>query len=267
MNSSWMTTVRIALQFMKRDFFIHARRIHVWLINYGILKPILYSLYVAYIQARVFFGAAGDPVRGTTIFAGEMLFVIFPLTYHLMIPLLYDLEGERFIDYQIMMLKPQLVIIQKIFFSSFFTFVMTLPFFPISKLLLGENLATENTQWIILCLFLYLCSLVASAYHMLAACALKNSYATRMLWARINLPLIFLGGMSIPLYIMKQYSPLLGFISYANPVVYMSEGIRQALLGSDLYLPLSLCVTALLAFTLIFTFFACYCFKKRVDHI
>jgi ABC-type multidrug transport system permease subunit len=267
MNSSWIITIRIALQFMRRDFFIHARRIHVWLINYSLLKPILYSLYIAYIQARVFFGAAGDPIRGTTIFAGEMLFVIFPLTYHLMIPLLYDLEGERFIDYQIIMLKPQWVIIQRIFFSSLFTFAMAVPFFPISKLILGANLATENTQWVTLCLFLYLCCLAASAYHMLAACALKNSQGTRMLWARINIPLIFLGGMSVPLYIVKLYSPLLGAISYANPVIYMSEGLRQALLGADHYLPILLCVGALGAFTLLFTLSACYYFKKRVDHI
>lgn len=267
MTNSWRTTLSTALQFMKRDFFVHTRRIRTWLINYAILKPILYSLYIAYVQARVFFGAAGDPVRGTTIFAGEMLFVIFPLSYQLIIPLLYDFEGDRFINYQIIMLKPQWVIIQKIMFSSLFTFAMALPFFPISKLLMGSNIATENTQWVSLCLFLYVCSLAASAYHMLAACTLKNGQATRMLWARISLPLIFLGGMSVPLYVIKLYSPLLTFISYANPIIYISEGLRKALLGSDLFLDLSVCTLVLLAYTAIFTWFACYYFKKRTDHL
>lgn len=267
MNSSWIISARIAWQFTKRDFFIYTRRIHTWLINYAILKPILYSLYIAYVQARVFFGASGDPIRGTTIFAGEMLFVIFPLTYQLIIPLLYDFEGERFIDYQIIMLKPQWIIIQKILFTSLFTFAMALPFFPISKLLLGTNIATDNTQWLSLCLFLYICCLATSAYHMLAACALKNAQSTRMLWARISLPLIFLGGMSVPLYIIKLYSPFLTVMSYANPIIYISEGLRRALLGSDLYLDISLCTGVLMVYTILFTVLSCYFFKKRTDHL
>jgi ABC-2 type transport system permease protein len=267
MKYSILTPLRIAGQCMKRDFYVQTRRLSTWLVNYGIIKPILYSVYVAYVQARVFFGPQGDPMRGTSIFAGEMLFVIFPLTYQLMISLLYDLESERYIDYQMTFLSAPFILAQRILFSSLFTFIMTIPFYPFAKLLLGHNIATEHTQWMALFGFLYICSLTMSAYHMLAACALKDSQQTRTLWARINLPLIFLGGLSVPLYIMRNYSPLLGTISYLNPVIYMSEGLRQAILGGEQYLPLWICSGALLGYTIIFTVLSWYIFKKRVDHI
>lgn len=267
MNYSWTHSIHIAWQFTKRDFFVYTRRIRTWLINYVLIKPILYSLYIAYVQARVFFGAAGDPVRGTTLFAGEMIFVIFPLTYQLIIPLLYDFHAERFIDYQIIMLNPRWILVQRMVFTATFTFFMALPFFPIAKLLLGTNIATDNTNWASLCLFLYVCCLAASAYHMFAACALKTPQSTRMLWARISLPLIFLGGMSVPLYVIKMYSPWLTMISYANPIIYISEGLRKALLGSDLYLDISLCTVALIGYIILFTWLSCYYFKKRTDHL
>jgi ABC-2 type transport system permease protein len=267
MNYSFLIPLRIAAQCMKRDFYVQTRRLSTWLVNYGIIKPILYSVYVAYVQSRVFFGAQGDPMRGTSMFAGEMLFVIFPLTYQLMISLLYDLEAERYIDYQMTFLSAPFILTQRIIFSSLFTFMMTIPFYPFAKLLLGSNIATDNTRWLALFGFLYICSLAISAYHMLAACTLKTSQQTRTLWARVNLPLIFLGGLSVPLYIMRNHSPLLGKISYLNPVIYMSEGLRQAILGGPQYLPLWLCTTALLAYTLIFTALSWYIFKRRVDHI
>lgn len=267
MNKSYILSLRISWACMQRDWYVQTRRLHTWLINYAILKPVLYAFYVAYVQTRVFFGANGDPLRGTSLFAGEMLFVIFPLTYQLIVPLLYDLEGDRYIDYQLTFLNAKCILTQRIFFSSFFTFLMLIPFYPLAKLLLGSNIATDNTQWLILFPFLYICSLTISAYHMAAICILNNSAQTRTLWARINLPIIFLGGLSTPLFIIKRYSSALGTISYLNPAIYISEGLRAILLGNKDYLPINICFLMLTLFFFIFTLTSLCFFKKRIDSI
>lgn len=163
-------------------------------------------------------------------------------------------------------LKPQLIIIEQILFSSFFTFFIMIPFFPLARIFASSYIDLSNVSWPSLYLTLYCGSLCVSAYHKLAA-VLLTVEKIGMFWTRINHVLLVLGGFWIPLYTMRAFSPTLGFVLRFNPVVYLTEGLRQSIVGGNDFLPLSQSITALLILTVIFTILACYFFKKRVDHL
>ena len=133
----------------------------------------MFSFSLSYLQANIIFRT--QQTTSTTIFlVGNALLVILVVSFVLSISLLFDFEQNRFIDYQLSILHPKLIIIERIIFSSLFTFVLMLPFFPVSKLLLQDGVAMSNASWPQTFLMLYAGALFCSSYHLLAVCVMKN---------------------------------------------------------------------------------------------
>lgn len=258
-------TLRIFLQFLYRDFFIYGKRLTNDLFNYAILSPIVLSISFVYVQANIYFGQ-DDGHIGTIIFAGNILIPLMVMAYKITFELLFDLEKNRFIDYQITLLNPRLVIIERIVFASLISFIVIIPFFPVSKLILGDYFFTQNVSWPKLLLVLLAACFCTVSYHQFFASFLRT-YQIGMFWVRINHVLMTLAGAFIPIYTIAQYSPLLGHVAKLNPLLYATEGVRQALLGTASFLPIWYCILMMSASTVIFTFLTFYAFKRRVDHI
>ncbi len=256
----------VFLQFFKRDLYIHSKKIKDYIFNYALIYPLTYAFSFAYLQTNTYFGS-GNETLGTILFSGNILLVIMLTTYKFTYDLLFDLEQNRYVDYQITVLNPRLVILKRILVASLLTFIMTAPFFPVAKIVLRNYLDTSNTSWLQLMLILYLGSLCCSAYHQCAILLLKKSNQITSLWARFNHILIMLGGFWAPLHTMNEYSSLLGTIMRFNPLLYVSEGLRQAIVGGNQFLSIAQCASMLILFSLGFTVLCWYIFKKRVDHI
>lgn len=261
-----MRTFTIFLRFFWRDLYAYCRKSETYVINYGLLYPFTHAYIMGYVLPSVYFGTENS-LAATTMFAGTLVINLLVLCNIINITLLFDLENERYIDYQITILSPRLIIVQRILFTSLFTFTILAPFFPLSKLILGSWFVTTNTSWPKLMLITYIGALCCSAYTQWYACIVPSSRSLRSYWMRINFALISFAGFFIPWYVMKQFSPLLGYLLLLNPLLYITEGLRQAILGSDVYLPLWISASMLLFWTILFTLFAWYAFKKRVDHI
>lgn len=257
-------SLRVFLAFLWRDMYVNARNISGYAINYILIYPIVFSVETAYLQANTYFDTS-SPQICTTMFTGYILLIIMIFTYQRNIELLFDLENKRFIDYQITVLHPFLVLLERIIFTALFTFVISLPFYPVAKLILPSYIDTSNTSWPKVLLFLLLGSLCASAYHLLAACIVKKSSNIDSIWARANIVLIDFGGLWIPWIAMNHYSQTLGYLVYLNPLIYLSEGMKGAILGGGQFLDFGICVTMLILFSVLFTGTCWLIFKRRVD--
>jgi len=265
-TATFHQTFNVFLQFLYRDALIHWKRIDTYVINNCLIWPVLQAICFAYLQPNVYF-TENQIAMGVLIYTGELLIIMMVLSYTMNIALLFDIETTRFIDYQVTMLNPRLVLLEQILFTSLFVFVLLLPFFPITIFLLGPYFDSSHISWPALLLMLYLGSLCCSAYHMFVACTLKSSRQITRLWARYNLPLLLFGGLNIPWFTIKQYSPILGNVIGLNPLIYITDGLRQAVIGGPQFASLGTCVIALLLFSTAFTCGAWHFFKKRVDHI
>ncbi len=260
-----MQTIHVFLQFLWRDVYVNIKKLKPKFINYTLVFPAIFGIGFAYLQGNIFFGP-GNERLSTILFAGTCLSPIIILAFELTFELLFDLESNRAIDYQITILNPRLILLERILFASFFVFLVSIPYFPMAKLMFGATIDTSNTSWPSLFVILYLGALCCSAYHQLAACILKQNQIT-MFWVRINHILIMFGGLWVPLQAMHTYSPVLGYLARLNPIIYLSEGIKQAVVGGKEFLPLAHCAIALFVFSIIFIVLSWHFFKKRVDHI
>ena len=263
-STSLLQTTRIFFQFLYRDFYVHTQQLSTHMVNYSLIYPALYIFCFAYLQTQIYF--QGQTQIGAIVFSGTCLVPLLVMTFHLTFELLFDLEKNHHTDFQITVLDPRLMLIEQILFSSLFTFFIMVPFFPLARIFASSCIDLSNIHWPSLFLILYLGSLCFSAYHKLAATILTVKKIS-MFWTRVNYILLILGGFWIPLHTIREFSPTLGLLLRLNPIVYLTEGLRQSIVGGSKFLPLAQCASALFVLSIIFTLLSFYFFKKRVDHI
>lgn len=250
---------------MYRDFLVYGSKIGEDIINYAILFPLSFGISFVYLQANIFF-THNDERFGTMLFAGNVLIPMMVMAYKITFDLVFDMEKNRFINYQICILSPRLVIIQKILFAGLYTFFVTMLFFPASKLILDGSFYTDQASWVKVALIVLFGSLSTAAYHQFFA-ALITMDQIGMFWVRVNYVIMVLGGAFVPIKSIEDYSPLLGKLILINPLLYVTEGVRGALLNSDEFLSFTTCLIMLIVTTVIALFATWYVFKRRVDHI
>ncbi len=253
----------IFLQFMHRDFYVRKKRLFDNILNYAIIYPLIWGVEIAYLQTNIYFGGANIE-RNTIFFAGSIIFLMIIFSYNQNIDLLFDFENKRFIDYQISIFNPFLVMFERIAFSGLYTFFMLLPYYPITFLLFRSNIDFSHIVWFKALTILFLGSFCISAYFVLAASLLESSNL-RSLWARVNRPMMLLGGAWVPWYVVHQYSPIFSYFLYLNPCIYISEGVKGAITGNPLFLPFWLCFSMLIVFAICLTMGAWWAFKRRTD--
>lgn len=258
-------TALIFLQFMRHDFYGYSKKLPTLMTNFCVIYPLTFAFAFGYLMPNVLFGP--DPVKATVLLAGHTVINILVLAYSINMMLLFDFDGDRYIDYQVTLLNPRLVLLQRMLFAALFSGLATLPFFPIVKLVLGNNLATANTSWPLVFTMIMVGALLCSSYTILLACAISNPRNLTRFWLRVNFILITLGGLFAPWCVMKQFSPYLAYLVLLNPLIYITEGIRYSLTLNTQFLPTSVCIPVILSYALVFMTLAWYFFKKRMDHI
>jgi ABC-2 type transport system permease protein len=260
------SSFHIFLQFLRKDFYSYRYRIGSYIFNYSILYASLYAFSFGYLQPSLYF-RENSTFMGTVLFIGSIFIAMLVQNYKLTINLLYDLEQDRYIDYQISLLSPRFVLIERILFAGTFSFLILAAYFPIAKLLLRDYFITTHMSWPFFLLILYLGCLLCASYNIFLSCFLKNSSSISHVWRLVNSTIFLLGGTWLPWKTINQYSQLLGSLTLLNPFLYITEGLRQAALNSPEFVSLPVCIAMLLLGIAGFTLSSFYFFKKKVDHI
>ena len=84
---------------------------------------------------------------------------------------------------------------------------------------------------------------------------------------RFVYPLWFLGGFQYSWQVLYDFSPLFAYVSLLNPVLYVMEGTRAAILGQEGSLNFWLCILMLIFFTLLCGWHALKQLKRQLDYI
>jgi len=262
----FMHRLRVFGYFLMRDAYVFRTSWKRVFFNFGTIIPITMTIAFGYFLPNSNM-VNPTPIETTTFFVGCILWSMFPLAFLLNLDLLFDLEQDRFIDYQLITLDPPLILLEKIVFSALVTFFNVALFYPISLLLLGNYFYAQNIAWLPLMFVLFLGSIFCAAFNVFMLCFIEGSQKIGNFWMRINNPMITLGGLFIPWYVMAKYSSLLGKISLLNPLLYLTEGIRATIIGGENFFSLSVVTLALLFFSVLCYVLCCYYFKKKVDYV
>ncbi|KIX85521.1 hypothetical protein J120_00930 [candidate division TM6 bacterium JCVI TM6SC1] len=265
MNSiSFISSISQFMALVHRDIHMLKNRIWTYVINYGMIYPIVYTFCFAYLQTRIYFGPENITLR-STLFIGNILLVMLILIYKLTVETLLDLESHKFVAYLANSSSCATVIVERIIFISIFSFLVLVPFYPFAKLLLGTQFDTTHAWWPGTFLVLLCSCWFCTSYCMCAMVYMPTTKALTNFWTRVNQPLFTFGGFWIPLATLSSYSPVLGYLSYANPFIYITEGLRRSLLANPNFLNLYICCSFLSLAGIILTILAIYLFKKRLD--
>lgn len=190
------------------------------------------------------------------------IFEIFPRA----MVLVADITGSRIISYDITLPIPSWLAVMRIGFSdairSFALSIFTLPF-GLPFVWNQFNPSTFSPIWF--GIFLVTNALFFSFFSMLLASSVKNINYLESMWMRIIFPLMTLGTFQFTWETLFEISPAWGYLALLNPFVYPMEGVRATVLGQAGSLPIWLCLSATLGFTLIFGFLGVRRIIKRLD--
>lgn len=249
-----------------RDLYVFKKRIKNYGINYLIIIPTLSIITFGYIQPGIYFGPDHGKAS-VNLLIGMFVMNMLALTFTLLVPFLYDCESDRFIDYQLLLLPPRFVLFELLLFPVILINLISLPFFPLARLVLPSYFAHLQPSWIGLLMLIFCASLFCVSYLMMGLCMLKKTTSIRHFWLRFNWPLVVLGGFWIPWHILKKYSSIMATLTLFDPFTYVTEGIRDCLIGGNTFIPFGICIMALLCFFCIFSLVTTYFFKRKLDHI
>lgn len=264
-----MRSFKIFLQFLRRDAYIVLRRIKNYIINYVFVYPALYTIAFGFLLPLTSMG--GDKIElATRMFVGSAILFLQIIVFVVNVEFIRDLENDKFINYQLSILPSRLVILERLVFTTLFCFVLVLPYFPLAKLLIHtfadvDVFDTQHARIGATMLCLFLGSALCAALNILAVCFLSSSRQLPKFWVRVFSPLVVLGGHMVPWIVMKKFSPVLGYAVLLNPMLYITEGLRQAIIGGPIFFSLALCVSVLSGVITLFSVMAIHFFKKKVD--
>jgi len=263
---TYQSSFRVMIQFMHRDLKVYGKKFKDQFINTLFLYPIFFAIS-GLVQANIFFRGDAVMFGATNFFACSPTLPLLVITYHLVFELFYDLEGNRFINYQVMMLDPHLVLLEKLIMTTLISFLSIVPFYPMAYFLVSKSYVDISlSQWIGAYLVLFSASFCLCAYNLCASVVLRKD-TLNIFWNRINHCLVVFGGFWIPSSLLIEYWAPLKYLLYLNPLHFLSEGLRNAIIGKNHFMPYQESILGLFLLGIVFTLYALHRFKKRIDHV
>lgn len=264
MNISFSFYARVVWNLLRADF-IHFRSeflnkcldLLIWV---GITVLATGYLMSAYFKA--------DSQMGAFFLAGCVASVGLFDTYPRVFTLVNDFESEQTIFYYLNLPIPSwMVILKTMIFYTVNSCLLALPILPFGKLMLWNEFSFGTVSWVKLVSIYILTNMFYATVAFLAASFIPNVGKMERLWMRCIFPLWFLGGFNNSWETVNNLSRELGIITLCNPMTYIMEGTREAVLGTTGPLSFGLCIAVIAGCVLLGGFCAIIRLKKRLDFV
>jgi len=241
---------------LKKTFFDQMINLSIW---------VLCTLVVMGYLTKAQFNIA-DPNFGVfnlaACVASAGLFEVYPRSF----AFIADQEGPQVMSfYTTLPIPTPLVFITKIAYWLINTLLRGVILLPLGKLVLWNSFSLSQVHWFQLILIFVLGNLFYSAFTLFVASIVPSMALMENVWIRWIFPLWFLGGFQFSWYSLYDLAPTLAYINLLNPVVYVMEGTRVALMGQEGSLPFWLCVLMLVLASVIAAYIGIKRLMKRLD--
>ena len=137
--------------------------------------------------------------------------------------------------------------------------------FPIGKLLVFKGIDLSTISYPRLIAIFLTSQLFFGFFALWLASILKNLSGLNSLWLRYIAPMWMFGGYTFSWESAYQMNPTLGYFLLINPMIYVMEGMRAAVIGQEGYLPFWSCFIVLWGVILACASHAIYRLKRRLD--
>ena len=241
-----------------RDIFVTGRELPSFL-----AQVVLQPLFLLFVFGRVLadLGYTRSGYVGV-LFPGIVAFTAFLTALQTTaLPLVIDFSFTKEIEDRLLApLSTSLVAVEKMVFSTLRALIAATLIFPLGVLVLG-SVAITWAQVPLVALFLTLGALVGAAVGLTLG-TLVSAAKINIVFALVLTPLLFTGSTQFP---WSSLSHLRWFqlLCAANPLTYVSEGVRGTMLRGVPHLQPLPCALALLGFFAVFTVTGLRGFRRR----
>ena len=248
-----------------RDLYLLRKDWKVFLLR-TLIQPLLLVFVFTYVFPKTgqsVGGTSGASRFSTQLVAGVMgLAIVFQGIQAVALPLVQEFGVSREIEDRVLAPLPTWMVgLQKIVTGVLQGMLAACLVFPIAALVPATKVHL-NIHWPILLTLAPLAGWVAGSLGLMLGTKVRP-FQVPLLFSLIVLPLTFLGCTYFPWQDLGKVEWLKWFVLF-NPVVYMTEGFRAALVGAIPHMPLYSIYGALLGFAALFTWIGVKGFENRV---
>lgn len=258
----YVQRARLFINLLYMDFKVIKQEFVGDLIN-AITWPASLALNFGYILPA--FGM--EQSYGSFLLIGAMATTYFYLAIGFASELVSDFEGERCIDYHVILPMPsyKMFVMQRVVSFALHATALAAPLLPIGKLLLGSRLDLTFFAPFKLLLILLMSGMFFGFFALWLAAYLPSTRAISNAWRRVYTPLLMAGCYWYSFQMGQKVFPNAIIITLFNPLTYMTEGVHAAVMGPSLYLHYWICCGALLAAICLMGAAAMHCLRSRLD--
>ncbi|MBY0109548.1 MAG: ABC transporter permease [Candidatus Babeliaceae bacterium] len=179
-----------------------------------------------------------------------------------------DLEGDRAINYNLTLPIPSaLALMSK---SAYYFLVyasLTFAMLPIGYLCVWGQLPLMQVSYGKLILAIFFQCMFYACFILWASSMINNMAHLGRVWNRCIFPMWLMGGFQFSWLALYSVLPALAYINAINPMIYITESTRVALLGQTGYADFWLCLVAIAGFSAICFAMGVRNLKKRLDFV
>ncbi|MCK5632951.1 hypothetical protein KAH94_04330 [bacterium] len=179
-----------------------------------------------------------------------------------------DFEGDKIITYHFTLPIPSwLIFIRFIIYYTIAFMFLGLLVLPAGKIMLWNSFSLTNVHYGKYALIFIVTNVFYAILALWTTSFVRSLVRIDSVWMRIIYPLWFLGCFQFSWKSLHQASPLLAYIDLINPITYISEGTRAAILGQTGSLNFWWCIIAIIGFIVFGGWHAITRLKKRLDFV
>jgi len=179
-----------------------------------------------------------------------------------------DFDGDRNISYYLTLpATPSVIFGSLICFYALMGIFLSIIIIPFGKLLLYNTFDIAQVSWIKTAVMIILANLFFGVFTLVITSHVGTMSKMRNVWSRFIFPLWIMGGFQFSWAVVYKISTLLAYVMLCNPIVYVMEGFRAAMLGQAEYLPWHACCAMLTLFIVILWFFMIRKMKRLLDFV
>lgn len=180
--------------------------------------------------------------------------------------LIEDINGDRLISYTLTLpLASSSVFIYIATYWALNSALITLMLFPIGKIILFNRFNLAAISYSQLAIIYPTIQLFFGFFSLWLVAVIKQLSAVSRIWIRVINPIFMFGAYFYSWESSFLLSPIVAYISLANPLLYVMEGMRAACLGQQGFLPFNYSILALWVFIIACGIDAIRRLKKRLD--
>jgi len=221
---------------------------------------------IVFIYILPYFGLQAD--FGTFMLGGFVASSTFWQLYSFSAPLIADISGERKVSYELMLPIPAWLVFFRMMLSFMVQTISTTIFIiPLGKIFLRDQFNLAHISIVKTAIMFIMGSLFVASFGIIIVSVVHHMSQISRVWTRFLSPLWMLGGYNFSWLSMYNMIPNIAYFALLNPMIYVHEGFRAALLGQTGFIEVWICVPILIIFSLLFSWVGICKIKKRLDCI